>query len=127
MQKRQLETLLYSTGGVIALVAVLVALNFLVSAINVRADLTEGNVYTLSPGTKAILSKLEAPVRIRLLLHAGQQRRAGRAEDLRAARRGPARRVQGGRRRQGRSSRSSIPSPIPTPRTRPRSTASKAS
>ena len=57
MQKKQLETLLYSTGGVIALLAVLVALNFLASAFNVRADLTEGNVYTLSPGTKAILSQ----------------------------------------------------------------------
>jgi ABC-type uncharacterized transport system involved in gliding motility auxiliary subunit len=65
MQKKHLETLLYSTGGVIALLAVLVAGNFLLSIVNVRADLTEGSVYTLSPGTKAVVGKLEAPVRIR--------------------------------------------------------------
>src|SRR3954468_18327218 len=59
------ETLLYSAGGIIALFAILVAINFIISAFNARVDLTEGDVYTLSPGTKAILSKLEAPVRIR--------------------------------------------------------------
>jgi ABC-type uncharacterized transport system involved in gliding motility auxiliary subunit len=66
MQKKQLETLLYSGGGVVALLAVLVAFNFIVSAFNLRADLTEGNVYTLSPGTRSILGKLEAPVKLRL-------------------------------------------------------------
>jgi ABC-type uncharacterized transport system involved in gliding motility auxiliary subunit len=63
--KRNRETLWYSAGGVIALLALLIAVNFIVSAFNARVDLTEGDVYTLSPGTKAILSKLEAPVRIR--------------------------------------------------------------
>jgi ABC-type uncharacterized transport system involved in gliding motility auxiliary subunit len=62
---RNRETLWYSAGGVIALLALLIAANFIVSAFNARVDLTEGDVYTLSPGTKAILSKLEAPVRIR--------------------------------------------------------------
>jgi gliding motility-associatede transport system auxiliary component len=66
MQKKQLETLLYSTGGIIALLVVLVALNFIFGVFNFRADLTQGNVYTLSPGTRAILGKLEAPVRLRL-------------------------------------------------------------
>jgi ABC-type uncharacterized transport system involved in gliding motility auxiliary subunit len=65
MHKRQLETLLYSTGGVIALAAILIAVNFLIGAFSARIDLTDGRVYTLSPGTRAILSKLEAPVRIR--------------------------------------------------------------
>ncbi len=63
--KKNFETLLYSAGGVIALAIAFVALNFIVSAFNVRADLTEGDVYTLSPGTRSILSKLEAPVTIR--------------------------------------------------------------
>ena len=63
--KRNRETLWYSAGGVIALLALLIAGNFIVSAFNARVDLTEGDVYTLSPGTKAILSKLEAPVRLR--------------------------------------------------------------
>ncbi len=65
MQKKNLETLLYSAGGVIALAALLVAVNFLTGAFNARIDLTDGKVYTLSPGTKAILGKLEAPVKIR--------------------------------------------------------------
>jgi ABC-type uncharacterized transport system involved in gliding motility auxiliary subunit len=71
MQKRVLETLFYSAGGVIALAVILIAANFLLGAFNARVDLTEGDVYTLSPGTKAILSKLEAPVRIRLYYSQG--------------------------------------------------------
>src|SRR5690349_15672176 len=66
MQKKPLETLLYSTGGIIALLVVLIALNFIFGVFNLRADLTQGSVYTLSPGTRAILGKLEAPVRLRL-------------------------------------------------------------
>jgi ABC-type uncharacterized transport system involved in gliding motility auxiliary subunit len=63
--KKPLETLLYSTGGIIALLLALIAVNFLVSTFSARADLTEGNVYTLSPGTRAVLAKLEAPVKLR--------------------------------------------------------------
>ena len=63
--KRSREIFWYSAGGVLALLIVLVAANFILSTVNARVDLTEGHVYTLSPGTKAILSKLEAPVRIR--------------------------------------------------------------
>ena len=63
--KRSREVLWYSAGGVIALLIVLVAANFILSTFNARVDLTEGNVYTLSPGTKVILARLEAPVRIR--------------------------------------------------------------
>lgn len=66
MQKKPLETLLYSTGGVVALLAILIAANFIFGVFNFRADLTEGNVYTLSQGTRAILGKLEAPVKLRL-------------------------------------------------------------
>jgi ABC-type uncharacterized transport system involved in gliding motility auxiliary subunit len=71
MQKKGLETLFYSAGGVIALAAILIAANFLISAFNARVDLTQGDVYTLSPGTKAIVSKLEAPVKIRLYYSQG--------------------------------------------------------
>jgi ABC-type uncharacterized transport system involved in gliding motility auxiliary subunit len=65
MSKKNLETLLYSAAGVIALVVVLIAANFIVSAFNLRADLTEGSVYTLSAGTRAVLAKLDAPVKLR--------------------------------------------------------------
>ena len=73
MQSKPLATLLYSTGGVIALLAVLVAGNFIVSAFNLRADLTEGDVYTLSPGTRKVLARLEAPVKLRLYYSQGSE------------------------------------------------------
>ncbi|MDH3287499.1 MAG: Gldg family protein [Betaproteobacteria bacterium] len=65
MKSKQFATMLYSTGGVVVLLAVLIALNFIVGAVSFRADLTEGHVYTLSPGTRAVLAKLEAPVKLR--------------------------------------------------------------
>lgn len=86
--KRSRETLWYSAGGIIALAVILIAGNFLVSAFNARVDMTEGNVYTLSPGTKAILAKLEAPVKIRFYysqsgnVPVGLKTFAQRVEDL---------------------------------------------
>lgn len=65
MNKRHLEALVYSAGGIVALIVILIAVNYLTSALNLRVDLTQGSVYTLSTGTKAILSKLEAPVTLR--------------------------------------------------------------
>jgi ABC-type uncharacterized transport system involved in gliding motility auxiliary subunit len=65
------QTLWYSAGGVLALLAVLIAANFILSAYSVRADLTDGRVYTLSPGTRGILESLEAPVRIRFYYSRG--------------------------------------------------------
>ena len=65
MHKKPLETMLYSAGGIIALAIVLIAANFIISVLNVRADLTDGNVYTLSDGTRRILEKLEGPVKVR--------------------------------------------------------------
>jgi len=88
MKSKRFEILLYSTGGVIVLLAVLVALNFLVGAVSLRADLTEGQVYTLSPGTRAILAKLEAPVKVRFYytqgaaVPVGLKTFAKRVEDL---------------------------------------------
>lgn len=71
MDKKHLEAMLYSTGGVAALVVILIAVNFLLGAFNARVDLTQGSVYTLSQGTKSILGKLEAPVKIRLYFSQG--------------------------------------------------------
>ena len=89
MNKKHLEQLLYSAGGVAALVVILIAAHFIISSLNLRADLTQGSVYTLSPGTKAILSKLEAPVKIRYYysqgnsaLPVGLKTFAKRVEDL---------------------------------------------
>ncbi|MDH4149043.1 MAG: GldG family protein [Betaproteobacteria bacterium] len=89
MKNKNLETLMYSAGGIIALALILIAGNFIFSALNARVDLTEGRVYTLSDGTRSILSKLEAPVKIRFYYTQGSaavppglKTFAGRVEDL---------------------------------------------
>lgn len=40
----------------------LVFVNFFASQLPFRADTTAENIYTLSPGTKSLLSKIEEPV-----------------------------------------------------------------
>jgi ABC-type uncharacterized transport system involved in gliding motility auxiliary subunit len=65
MKKGNLDNLFYSAGGLVLLALILIAGNFLLSAFKARVDLTQGSVYTLSEGTRTMLSKLEAPVKIR--------------------------------------------------------------
>lgn len=65
MKNRSIETVLYSTVGVGVMLLIVVAVNFIVGALRYRVDLTEDKVYTLSAGTKAIISKLPGPVKIR--------------------------------------------------------------
>jgi ABC-type uncharacterized transport system len=65
MQKKSLETILYSTLGVLVMLVVLVLANFILSFVRQRADMTQEKAYTLSDGTKAILKKLDTPVTIR--------------------------------------------------------------
>ncbi len=48
MQKKGLETFLYSTAGVVALALILIAVNYIMSPVSARIDLTEGKVFTLS-------------------------------------------------------------------------------
>jgi ABC-type uncharacterized transport system involved in gliding motility auxiliary subunit len=65
MQKKSLQTILYSTAGVVVMLAILVAFNFIAGAARMRLDLTQEKAYTLSAGTRAILKKLDTPVTIR--------------------------------------------------------------
>jgi len=65
MQKKSLETFLYSVGGVVAMVIILIAANVILSGVRQRMDLTKEKAYTLSAGTRAILDKLDTPVKIR--------------------------------------------------------------
>lgn len=65
MQKKSLETFLYSVGGVVAMALILVAVNVITSGMRQRVDLTKEKAYTLSDGTRAILAKLDTPVKIR--------------------------------------------------------------
>lgn len=65
MQKKSLETILYSTAGVAAMVLILIAVNVIAGAVRQRLDLTKEKAYTLSDGTRAILANLDTPVKIR--------------------------------------------------------------
>ena len=64
MQKKSLETLLYSTAGILVMLAIVIAINVITSVSPVREDLTQEKAYTLSAGTRAVLKKLDTPVTI---------------------------------------------------------------
>lgn len=68
MQKKSLETILYSSAGIIVMLVILIAVNVITGVEPLRVDMTQDKAYTLSAGTKAILKKLDAqdtPVKIR--------------------------------------------------------------
>src|SRR3989440_10652106 len=69
---KKYEHLIYSAIGLAALLLLLVALNFLVSRVPARVDLTEGDLYTLSPGTRKILRELQSPVKVKLYVWQGE-------------------------------------------------------
>src|SRR5436190_16111879 len=65
MKKKGLETWLYSSLGVAAMFVIIIVINALAAQVKQRVDLTAEHAYTLSPGTRAILAKLDTPVQIR--------------------------------------------------------------
>ena len=69
---KKYEPLVYSAVGLVALLLLLVAVNFLVSRVPARVDLTQGNLYTLSPGTRKILRELQSPVKVKLYISQGE-------------------------------------------------------
>jgi ABC-type uncharacterized transport system involved in gliding motility auxiliary subunit len=69
---KKYEHLIYSAVGLIALFLLLVAVNFLVSRFSGRVDLTEGDLYTLSPGTRKVLQNLPSPVKVKLYVSQGE-------------------------------------------------------
>ncbi len=87
--KRGLETYIYSTLGIVAMLGILVALNLIAARGKQRLDLTAERAYTLSPGTRAILAKLDTPVQVRFYCTRGENEMpvqlktyAQRVEDL---------------------------------------------
>jgi ABC-type uncharacterized transport system involved in gliding motility auxiliary subunit len=62
---KKFESWLFPVAGVVAVLVILIAVNVLGGFLKVRGDLTENQLYTLSPGTKKILDKLDTPVEIR--------------------------------------------------------------
>ena len=65
MKSKQFETILYSAVGVGAMFVLLTGFNVVTAAFKQRVDLTKERAYTLSEGTKAILKKIDTPVKIR--------------------------------------------------------------
>lgn len=73
MQKKNIETILYSSAGVVLMLLILVACNLIAGVAKQRVDLTAEKLYTLSPGTRAILSRLDTPIKIRFYCTRGDQ------------------------------------------------------
>lgn len=65
MKKKSLATILFSAIGVAAMFLILIAFNVVSAHLKTRVDLTKEKAYTLSAGTKAILRKLDTPIKIR--------------------------------------------------------------
>src|ERR1700678_328381 len=65
MKHKNIETFFYSTAGVAIMFVVLLAFYVVTSAAKERIDLTSEKAFTLSPGTKKILGKLDSRVTIR--------------------------------------------------------------
>lgn len=63
-----MRRLTFSILGVIAAAAIAIGINMFADArlANVQLDLTQGKIYTLSPGTKQVLAELKEPVTLRL-------------------------------------------------------------
>ncbi|HEY0549004.1 MAG TPA: GldG family protein, partial [Verrucomicrobiae bacterium] len=74
MKQKKFETLLYSAIGVAVMFIVIIAVNLIANAAKARLDLTEDKLYTLSPGTKAILKKLDSPVDVRFYFSQSESR-----------------------------------------------------
>jgi len=71
MKHKNIETYLYSTAGVIIMLVLLLAFYVVTSAAKERVDLTSEKAFTLSPGTKKILSRLDSRVTIRFYCSQG--------------------------------------------------------
>jgi len=89
MKKKGLETWLFSSLGVAAMLGIIIVINAIGSKAKARIDLTEERAYTLSAGTRAILAKLDTPVQIRYYCTRGDNQMpvflktyAQRVEDL---------------------------------------------
>src|SRR5882672_148020 len=70
---KKTESFFYSTGGIVAAFLAILLVNFVLGAVRGRIDLTQGKLYTLSQGTRSVLGKLEAPVKIRLYFTQGAE------------------------------------------------------
>jgi len=75
--------------GLVVVLLIIFLVNYVVGLFNIRADLTEYKVFTLSKGTKNILAELETPVTVRYyvtddarIMSPAERSQARRVEDL---------------------------------------------
>src|SRR6187397_1980265 len=87
--KKGLETYIYSTIGIVAMLVILIAFNIVAARAKQRIDLTAERAYTLSKGPRNIVEKLDTPVQIRFYCRRGENNMpvflktyAQRVEDL---------------------------------------------
>ncbi len=59
-------------AGVLILLAILIAVNVIVSNMRARVDLTEENLYTLSDGTRNVLKQIERTVTLKLFFSSSE-------------------------------------------------------
>jgi ABC-type uncharacterized transport system involved in gliding motility auxiliary subunit len=71
-KKNSFETIIYSVGGVLVVLVIIIALNALLAPMRERVDLTKDKAYTFSAGTRSILKKLDTPVKIRFYYSNGE-------------------------------------------------------
>lgn len=71
-QRKSIENFLFSVGGVAAMFLLLAGIYVISHLAAARVDLTEEKMFTLSPGTKAILKKIDTPVQIRFYATQGK-------------------------------------------------------
>ncbi len=74
MSSSKFQTALYSSVGVGLVFIALIGANIILSPVRARIDLTADKLHTLSPGTKAILAKVDAPIQIRFYSSQGKDR-----------------------------------------------------
>ncbi len=65
MKRRNFDTPFYAIAGLVAMLALLIGAGIVLAQFKWRIDLTEERAFTLSEGTKKILSNLQSPVQVR--------------------------------------------------------------
>ena len=64
--KKDISKTLFSAGGLLAVLLIIILVNFLVSGLNFKWDMTEEKLYSLSDASKNIISEIEDAVTIKV-------------------------------------------------------------
>ncbi len=74
MKQSKLQTLLYSTLGIVLVFIAIVGANLIFSPVRIRIDMTADKLHTLSDGTLKILDKIDSPIEVRFYSTRGENR-----------------------------------------------------